>query len=111
MVVCKEEKDLETLLRAVGQKNTAKMVARAQEAIDSQFANYDANHDGKLQKDEIPPRMRMFFDQLDKDGDGALSKDEAKAIGELLGGLGRGLGGLPGGGDGGAGKDKPKKDP
>jgi len=115
MLVPAEEKDLESLLDAIGKKNTEQAVSRAQEAVDTQFQNFDKNRDGKLQKDEVPRRMQMFFEGLDKDGDGALSKDEAKAIGDLLGKFGRGLGGLPGsggdegGGSGGDGKDKPKK--
>jgi mono/diheme cytochrome c family protein len=117
MLVPADEQDLDTLLDAIGKKNTEQAVSRAQEAIDTQFQNFDKNRDGKLQKDEVPRRMQMFFEGLDKDGDGALSKEEAKAIGDLLGKFGRGLGGLPGsgGGDGGGsggsgnGKDKPKK--
>ena len=104
LVTPADEKDLDVLLAAVGKKNAAKAMARAQEAIDAQFQNFDTNRDGKLSKNEVPQRLRLFFDRLDKDGDGALSKEEAKAIGELLGGLG-GLGGGQPGGGGGKGKD------
>jgi hypothetical protein len=93
LVVPADEKDLDALLRAVGQKNTAKVIERATEAIDAQFANLDTNRDGKLKKDELPRMMRQFFDRLDKDGDGALTKEEAKGITEILGELGRGAGG------------------
>ena len=64
-----------------------------------------------MSKDEVPQRLRMFFENLDKDHDGKLTKDEAKGLTDLLG---RGLGGFGGaGGAGGAGGDKPpgkKKD-
>ncbi|MCA8965652.1 MAG: hypothetical protein H6838_17360 [Planctomycetes bacterium] len=98
LVVPADEKDLDTLLDAVGAKNAEKAISRAQQAIDAQFANYDKNKDGKLQKNEVPRRLQPFFEQLDKDGDGALTPDEAKAITDLLRGMGRGLGGLPGAG-------------
>ncbi len=101
LVVPADEQDLETLLRAVGEKNAQKAIARAQQAIDAQFQNYDTNRDGKLQKTEVPRRLQAFFERLDKDGDGALTPDEAKAIGDLLRDFGRGLGGLPGSGGGG----------
>lgn len=124
MIVPAFEKDLDVLMTAIGKKNAEKAIARAQEAIEGQFQNFDKNRDGKLQKDELPRRFAMFFDRLDKDKDGALSKEEAKAIEDLLGEMGRGFGGLPGGGNGGGdggggngngggeggGKDKPKKD-
>lgn len=90
LVVPADQQDLELLLRAVGQKNAEKAIARANEALDAQFANLDTNRDGKLKKDELPRPLRAFFDRLDKDHDGALTKDEAKGIGELLGELGRG---------------------
>ena len=101
LVVPADEKDLDALLSAVGKKNAEKAIARAQEAVDAQFQNFDTNRDGKLSKNEVPQRLRMFFDRLDKDGDGALSKEEARAIGELLGGIGGGFGQPGGGGSGG----------
>jgi mono/diheme cytochrome c family protein len=106
LVVPADEADLPALLAAVAQKNTGRAVARAQEAVEAQFDNYDTNRDGKLSKDELPRRLRLFFPRLDRDQDGALTKDEAKAIGELLGEFG-GAGGLPGGGAGGGGGGKP----
>jgi mono/diheme cytochrome c family protein len=117
LVVPADEADLPTLQAAVAAKNTARAAARAQQAVEAQFDNYDKNRDGKLSQDELPRRLRLFFPRLDRDGDGALTKDEAKAIGELLGEFG-GAGGLPGGGAGGGKQDEPppaknppKKDP
>ncbi len=40
----------------------------------------DSNGDGKIQKDELPERMRARFDELDTDGDGALSAEELQAM-------------------------------
>ena len=117
LVVPADEADLPALQAAVAAKNTARAAARAQQAVEAQFDNYDKNRDGKLSQDELPRRLRLFFPRLDRDGDGALTKDEAKAIGELLGEFG-GAGGLPGGGTGGGkqddpppAKNPPKKDP
>ncbi|MEO6596532.1 MAG: hypothetical protein ABIP94_17410 [Planctomycetota bacterium] len=95
LVVPAFEKDIDALREAVGKKNAEKAISRATEMVENQFQNFDTNRDGKLSKDELPARLRPFFDRLDKDKDGALSKDEAKGIAELLGGLG---GGQPGGG-------------
>lgn len=103
-VVPKDEKDLEVLLAAVGKKNVERATAQVQERVDSQFDNYDKNRDGKLSKDEVPRNLAMFFDRLDKDKDGSLSKEEARSISELLGELGRGFGGQPGGTGGGSGR-------
>lgn len=42
------------------------------------FAQLDKNGDGKLSKEEVPERMREFFGRLDKDGDGFLSAEEMR---------------------------------
>jgi len=97
LVVPADEKDLDTLLRAVGVKTAERAVTRAQEAIEERFKQEDKDGDGKLSKEEVPQRLRMFFERLDKDGDGKLSKEEAKDIAALIGELGRGFGGQPGG--------------
>ena len=44
------------------------------------MARMDANGDGKLQKDEMPERMRPRFDQMDTNGDGALDGEEIQAM-------------------------------
>lgn len=98
LVVPADEKDVETLLTAVGGKNAERAIARAERVVDEQFDTFDKNRDGKLAKDELPRQMRPFFEQLDADGDGALSKEEAKGVTELLKRFGRGFGGQPGGG-------------
>lgn len=37
---------------------------------------YDKNADGKLAREELPERMQSFFDRLDADKDGFLTKEE-----------------------------------
>ena len=44
------------------------------------MARLDTNGDGKIQKDELPERMRSRFDELDADGDGALTAEELMAM-------------------------------
>jgi mono/diheme cytochrome c family protein len=98
LVTPADEKDTGLLLDAVAKKNLQLPIARAEQAVDQQFASRDKNGDGKLSRDEVPRQLRMFFERLDKDGDGGLTKEEAKGITELLGELGRGLPGQPGSG-------------
>jgi hypothetical protein len=102
LVVPADEKDLGVLLAAVGKKNLGKQAERVEQAVEKSFDSYDKNRDGKLDKQEVPRRLRFAFERLDQDRDGGLTREEAKAIGELLGELGRGLGGQPPG-QGGAG--------
>jgi Ca2+-binding EF-hand superfamily protein len=40
------------------------------------FRRLDANSDGKLAKDELPPRMQENFDRLDANRDGSISMEE-----------------------------------
>ena len=41
---------------------------------------FDTNHDGKLQKDELPRPLQERFDELDTNKDGALDESELKDI-------------------------------
>jgi len=43
------------------------------------FQRLDKNGDGKLTKDELPPRMAERFSKADADGDGAITREELKA--------------------------------
>jgi len=49
-------------------------------ALKRMMAMFDKNGDGKLQKDELPPRLAERFDELDTNHDGALDETEIKAI-------------------------------
>jgi Ca2+-binding EF-hand superfamily protein len=73
---------------------------------------FDANHDGKLQKSEVPERMQGIFERGDTNHDGVLTKDEITKLAEAnrqaqnqfggeggRGGDGRGRGRGPGGFD------------
>jgi len=42
--------------------------------------SHDKNDDGRLSKDEVPERMRRFFDRVDTNSDGQIDKSEAKAM-------------------------------
>jgi Ca2+-binding EF-hand superfamily protein len=69
---------------------SADELTAAREAFHAKFAgksldpatvlkNLDKNGDGKLEADEIPPRMQKFISKADTNGDGALSLDEMTA--------------------------------
>jgi Ca2+-binding EF-hand superfamily protein len=49
-------------------------------AFKRMMSMFDKNGDGKLQKDELPPRLAERFDELDTNHDGALDESEIKAI-------------------------------
>lgn len=53
---------------APGAAEAAQRVARLME--------YDKNGDGKLAREEVPERMQNFFERLDADKDGFLTKEE-----------------------------------
>jgi hypothetical protein len=54
---------------------------------------FDANGDGKIEKDELPERMQGFFDRLDTNGDGVIDAEEMKAMQNRRGSRGEGRGG------------------
>ncbi len=61
------------------------------------FNRMDANSDGKVTKDELPPERQGFFSNMDSDGNGEVTLDEFKQAMQKMGGGG---GGRPGGGNG-----------
>ncbi len=45
------------------------------------FKQFDRNADGRLSKDEMPPKMvENLFGRIDKDGDGAITREEDEAF-------------------------------
>jgi collagen type III alpha len=63
----------------------------------------DQDGDGKVSKDEAPEQMQNFFDRLDGNADGFIDKAEADEMRRRFGRGGRGggppgEGGVPGGG-------------
>ena len=80
--------------------------ARQSEA-DRLFAEYDTDKDGKISKEEAPEQLQAFFDTLDKNEDGFLTKDELAEIA----GRGRGGRGNRGGGEQPGEPEKPKDPP
>jgi hypothetical protein len=52
---------------------------RMEQMIDVMFQDMDANHDGKISKKEWMAAQERHFSQLDKNGDGFITKDEVRA--------------------------------
>ncbi len=72
------------------------------------FGRLDANSDGKLSEDEVPPPMKSQFSSADKNGDGGIDLSEFSAVMRSFGrgrpgGRGEGGAGGPGGGGPGGG--------
>jgi uncharacterized protein (TIGR03000 family) len=44
--------------------------------LESFIKNYDANKDGRLSRNELPPELRPAFDRIDGDKDGKVSREE-----------------------------------
>lgn len=57
------------------------------------LAQFDADGDGKISKEEAPERMQERFDTMDANGDGFIDQEEMQAMRQRLGGRGG-----PGGG-------------
>ena len=70
-----EDVGLEAIKRTEGEQAGSPGGARR-----NMMSRFDSNGDGKIQKDELPERMRPRFDELDTDGDGALSAEELQAM-------------------------------
>jgi Ca2+-binding EF-hand superfamily protein len=43
---------------------------------------FDANHNGQIERDELPERMQAMFDRGDLDHNGVLSRDEIAKLAE-----------------------------
>jgi Ca2+-binding EF-hand superfamily protein len=50
-----------------------------EQMIDAMFQDMDANHDGKISKKEWMAAQERHFNQLDKNGDGFVTKDEIRS--------------------------------
>lgn len=59
------------------------------------LARMDRNQDGKLSKDELPPRLQENFDRIDANGDGTIGEDEFGRLAGVLGQRPPGVGGGP----------------
>ncbi len=73
------------------------------EELTATLMMFDSNHDGKLEKSEVPERMQGMFERGDTNHDGVLTRDEIAKLAEANrqqangGGEGRGEGRGPGG--------------
>lgn len=54
--------------------------ATEDERLSRAFARFDVNKDGKLAKEELPPKLRPNFERVDTDKDGSISPAEHKAV-------------------------------
>ncbi len=55
------------------------MDARMEHAIDMMFQAMDTDHDGKISKKEWMAFQEKQFNQIDKNGDGFITRDEIRA--------------------------------
>ena len=64
------------------------LAIQAQPPGGSPFDRFDANKDGKVNRDEVPERLRERFDAIDANKDGTITPEEQRAflVGSRLGG-------------------------
>jgi len=60
---------------------TAAVAAEEPNPADRAFSAWDANRDGVLTRDEVPPGPRRLFDRIDRNGDGRVTLEEHRAGG------------------------------
>jgi hypothetical protein len=85
----------------------------AVEDLVERVMSYDKDGDGKVTRDELPARMHNLIDQGDRNGDGALDRDEAERLAARNNPPGppRGAGGPRGGPPPGPGGGPPRRGP
>ncbi len=66
-----------TTKRAVGLPQPSEQTMRSLKGV---FTRLDKNHDSRLSQQECPERLQKYFEQLDTDSDGFLSREEARAF-------------------------------
>jgi Ca2+-binding EF-hand superfamily protein len=54
------------------------------EQLLARWKQLDANGDGKLSEDELPPGLKGRFDRVDANGDGFADQDELKRAAEVM---------------------------
>lgn len=56
-------------------------LAQQRREFDAFFEDLDANKDGKISKEEAAGNsaLEVYFDQIDEDGDGFITKDDVRA--------------------------------
>ncbi|MHC4606256.1 MAG: alpha/beta hydrolase [Planctomycetota bacterium] len=57
-------------------KEEKKETPAVAERVERMFGRLDRDKDGALSKDEMPERLKRGFDNMDRDGDGKVSKEE-----------------------------------
>lgn len=70
-----------SISRAEFDKYAAAHAEKQRADFEKQFAELDANKDGKVDKDESGANaaLEAYFDQIDENGDGSLTKEEIGA--------------------------------
>ncbi len=59
-------------------EHKAAVLARMEDRIAKHYARMDKNGDGRVTADEYGRKKRSFFERLDRDKDGAISREEAE---------------------------------
>ena len=69
------------VLVAITCGGTLAVSAETPASVDRNFSAWDANRDGVLTRDEVPPGPRRLFDRIDRNGDGQITLAEHRAGG------------------------------
>jgi hypothetical protein len=63
----------------VSDKSAAQRQINNPVRLGGMFGDADANHDGKITKEEFMAAQEKFFEKVDKNGDGVITADEVQA--------------------------------
>ena len=80
LVTPAKQQDVKVLQRAVREHPRRGARDRVSRQVDQRFAQLDKDGNGTLSKAEVPRSLKRFFDRLDRDGDGELTREEARGL-------------------------------
>ena len=76
--------ELQRAVRAAVTNRVPRNMSRLALGMVDRILEWDRNGDGKIEESEVPERFRPFLDQVDRNGDRVITKDEIEALRQEL---------------------------